>query len=118
MSVKEYFIDKHRKVVFVNENNYTMLIADLYPCQIEGFENIDKVVEIDKIKIILSKIVVSKPFDDGMIEILCTNSAKCFSVSLILRLSHLDQQEFEEIMKKMKDILSQYENCLQQKYSF
>ena len=116
MEVREYYIDNHRKVVFVNEGESPTIISDLYPCQIEyedSSKDIYKMIEIDNVKIITKHINVPKPFTNGMLEIVCIGSTdKCFSTSIILKLPQ-GINNVSEIEKMIKDTIFSYEKCLQ-----
>ncbi|MEM0026652.1 MAG: hypothetical protein QXT53_01785 [Ignisphaera sp.] len=116
MGVRDYYIDDHRKVVFINEGESTIIISDLYPCQIKDigdFKDIYKVIEVDNMKIITRHIDVPKPFIDGMLEIACIGSTdKCFSTSIILKISH-SINNVSRIEEMIRDVISSYERCLQ-----
>lgn len=116
MIVKEHYIDNHKKVVVIDEDESLVIVSDLYPCQVEDLgssKDFYKVIEVDNVKIITRHVDVPKPFLDGILELVCIDSMnKCFSTSIVLKASH-NIENVSEIEKLLKDVTSMYEKCLQ-----
>lgn len=113
MSIEEYYIDVHRRVLIVKmKDDGVVVIVDLLPCTTEfvNHNHITHIVNVNGIEILVKSIDLDDftYFNRAEIEILCIQSRKsCQYLSLRLYTSYQSLNQFRnklnEILQKIID---------------